>query len=49
MCFRQREIPVIQAEKSQERDEIKNGTAIKVTEVLNDSTLLVEELNSLII
>ena len=30
-------------------DEIKNGTAIKVTEVLNDSTLLVEELNSLII
>ena len=30
-------------------DVIKNGTAIKVTEVLNDSTLLVEELNSLII
>ena len=30
-------------------DLIKNGTAIKVTEVLNDNTLLVEELNSLII
>lgn len=30
-------------------DAIKNGTAIKVIEVLNDSTLLVEELNSLII
>ena len=29
--------------------EIKTGTAIKVTEVVNPSTLLVEELNSLII
>jgi len=30
-------------------DEIKTGTPIKVTEVVNESTLLVEELNSLII
>jgi len=30
-------------------DTIKNGTPIKVVEVLNDNTLLVEELNSLII
>ena len=30
-------------------DEIKTGTPIKVIEVINDSTLLVEELNSLIV
>jgi len=30
-------------------DTIKTGTPIKVTEVINDSTLLVEELNSLIV
>ena len=30
-------------------DTIKTGTPIKVVEVINDSTLLVEELNSLIV
>ena len=30
-------------------DEIKTGTPIKVVEVINDSTLLVEELTSLIV